>query len=146
MLVIQAMYVPLINKFWDNSEMEVVILHCSYILAESTLKFKLCTPVSNSVSYLDSTENFSVFFQKWFLRLLVFHIYWKFSISIETPLIIYNNMSFWHYKGHLKGYIIQILTWSLKKLQHSYLMIIFLLTPFWESFGLMKIAHKVSYL
>lgn len=145
MLVIQAMYVPLRNKFWENSEMEGVILHCPYIFAESTLKFKLCTLVSNSVSYLDSTENFSFFFQNWFLRLLVFHIYWEFSISIETTLIIYDNRSFWHYKGHLKGYIIQILTSSLKKLQHSYLMITFLLTPFWESFGSIKIVQWATY-
>lgn len=34
-----------------------VILRWSCILAESTLKFKLCRPVSNSESHLDSTEN-----------------------------------------------------------------------------------------
>lgn len=54
-------------------------------------------------------------------------------------------MYFWNYKGHWKGYIIQILTWSLMKLQHFNLMIIFLLAPFWVSFGSMKIVHTVSY-
>lgn len=55
--------------------MEGVILHWSCILTESTLKFKLCRPVSNSVSYLDSTENFNVFLQNLILKVAVLHIY-----------------------------------------------------------------------
>lgn len=106
MLAIQSMHVPLINKFWENSKMEGILLNWSCILTESTVKFKLCIPVSNCVSYLDSTENFNVFFQNLFLKVAVLHIYWEFSISKETPLIIWNNMSFWHYKGQWKGYII----------------------------------------
>lgn len=47
----QPIYVPLIT------ELAGVILHWSCILTECTSKFKLCRPVSNSESHLDSTEN-----------------------------------------------------------------------------------------
>lgn len=69
----------------------------------------------------------------------------NFQFPKRPPLIIW-NMSFWHYKRHWKVYIIQILRWSLMKLQHSFLMIIFLLNTFLVSFGSMKIVHTVSYL
>lgn len=55
MLSRRSIYVPLIT------ELAGIILHWSCILTESTLKFKLCRPVSNSESHLDSTENVQSF-------------------------------------------------------------------------------------